>query len=45
MFHHYMTRFTDKLGEHYISWIQFNLFNLTFTLSKREYVNGVRIGK
>ena len=42
--HHYMTKYTDNNNdEHYISWIQLNLFNFTFTLSKREYVNGVRI--
>lgn len=46
MIEHYMTKYLDEVDRlHYVSWIQLNIFHLSFTLSKREYVDGKRVGK
>ncbi|MEE0003150.1 MAG: hypothetical protein UFS73_11075 [Weissella confusa] len=46
MIEHYMTKYLDEGDRlHYVSWIQLNIFHWSFTLSKREYIDGKRVGK
>lgn len=46
MIKHYMTKYLDEDDNvHYESWIQLNILRWAFTLSKREYINGKRVGK
>lgn len=43
MIHHYMTKYRDEVNRlHYVSWIQMNVFRWSFTLSKREYIDGMQ---
>ncbi|MBJ7620027.1 hypothetical protein HAU47_05345 [Weissella confusa] len=46
MIKHYMTKYLDEVNQlHYVSWIQLNIFHWSFRLSKREYIDGKRVGK